>query len=328
MIVTTVGNYPKIGNGPGRATLRQSITKFQEGGLTAAELARVEDESTTEALREQAESGVDLVTDGQLRWEDPVTYLARKMDGVEITGLIRYFDSNTYYRQPVIKGALAWRAPITVRDFEFARANSPKPVKAVLPGPFTLGYLAKDEHYRDSDRLTRACAEALNAEARALQAAGAQWIQFDEPGILWDRGGLAAFRKALPALLDGLWTRVAVYTYFRDTDGGLADLLSIPVDCIGLDLVTGPKTEARLLRAKVTRPVAAGIVDARNTRRETPAGLKVRIAKLKARLGSALTAVNPHCGLEFLPREVAAEKLAALSTAAHDASAGHGRRPS
>ena len=77
----------------------------------------------------QAEAGIELVTDGQIRWEDEATYLAGAMEGVELNGLIRLFDTNTYYRQPFVEGPVKWRAPITVRDYLFAREKSSRPVK-------------------------------------------------------------------------------------------------------------------------------------------------------------------------------------------------------
>ena len=52
-----------------------------------------------------------------------------------------------YYRQPFIEGPVAWREPITVRDYQFAVEHSAKPVKAVLTGPYTLARLSVDKHY-------------------------------------------------------------------------------------------------------------------------------------------------------------------------------------
>src|SRR3990172_12184222 len=113
MIATVVGSYPKIPNLPRPARLRNAINRFDRGEMTEEELRRVEDEVTVEVLQEQAEAGLDLVTDGQIRWEDEQTYLARRLSGISLNGLIRWFDSNMYYRQPVVEGAAARREPIT-----------------------------------------------------------------------------------------------------------------------------------------------------------------------------------------------------------------------
>ena len=135
MRTTAAGSYPKIPNRPRPARLRQAIARRDRGDITAEELARVEDEVTIEVIAEQAEAGLDLVTDGQIRWDDDQTYIAQRLQGLEITGLIRYFDTNTYYRQPNVTAPVGWRQPILVRDYEFAADHSTKPVKALITGP-------------------------------------------------------------------------------------------------------------------------------------------------------------------------------------------------
>ncbi|HEY7268724.1 MAG TPA: methylcobamide--CoM methyltransferase, partial [Dehalococcoidia bacterium] len=142
MIVTAVGNYPKIPNRPRPARLRNAYARLDRGDITREEFAKVQDQVTTEALKEQADAGLDLVTDGQIRWEDEVTYLAGAMGGIEITGLIRFFDTNTFYRQPEVKGPITYKGPITVPDYQFAVQNSGRPVKPVLTGPLTLTRLS------------------------------------------------------------------------------------------------------------------------------------------------------------------------------------------
>ena len=79
MIITVVGNYPKIPNRPRPARLRNAIARLDRGEITREELAKVEDEVTIEVLKEQADAGIELVTDGQIRWEDEQTYLAGKL---------------------------------------------------------------------------------------------------------------------------------------------------------------------------------------------------------------------------------------------------------
>src|SRR3990172_1191096 len=149
MQTTVVGNYPKIPNRPRPARLRQAINR------------RDRDEVTLELIQEQAEAGVDIVTDGQVRWDDDQTYIMRALRGVEIGGLQRYLDTNTYYRQPEIVGPIAWQEPVLARDFQFAREHSPKPVKAVLTGPYTLAALSLDKHYGSREKLSIALAETL-----------------------------------------------------------------------------------------------------------------------------------------------------------------------
>jgi 5-methyltetrahydropteroyltriglutamate--homocysteine methyltransferase len=313
MIATVVGSYPKVPNKPRPARLRNAINKLDRGAITREELAQVADEVTIEVLQEQADAGLDLITDGQIRWEDEQTYIARGLKGVSINGLIRWFDSNMYYRQPVIEADVAWREPITVRDYTFAVEHSAKPVKAVLTGPYTLARLSVDRHYQSVEALAGAFAEALNQEAKALEAAGATSIQFNEPAILQHKDDYTAFAASCARVVDGLSAETALYLYFGDVEGIYPQILDLPFDLIGLDFVMGAKNEALLKRTPFTKKLGLGIIDARNTRLEQPQDIAERIKRLGDGIDPDNIHVSPSAGLEFLPREVAQEKLRLLA---------------
>src|SRR3990172_9506360 len=196
MQTTVVGNYPKIPNRPRPARLRVAINKRDRGEITDEELARIKDDVTIEVIGEQIEAGVDIVTDGQVRWDDDQTCIARRLKGIEIGSLERYLDTNTYYRQPEITGPISWQGPILVRDYQLARANSSKPVKAIVTGPYTLAALSLDKHYNSREKLTMALAEALRNEVQALAEAGAQHIQVNDPVILQSKDDAQIAAKA------------------------------------------------------------------------------------------------------------------------------------
>jgi 5-methyltetrahydropteroyltriglutamate--homocysteine methyltransferase len=309
MITTVVGSYPKIPNRPRPARLRNAISRFDRGEIAEAELHRVEDEVTIEVLEEQAEAGLDLVSDGQIRWEDEQTYLTRKLAGVSIDGLIRWFDTNMYYRQPVIEGPLAWREPVTVRDYRFAVEHSSRPVKAVLTGPYTLARLSQDEAYDSLEGCVTALAEATNQEARALQQAGASFIQFNEPAILRHKEDFPLLQAASESLLRGVDAETALYLYFGDVADIYPQVLDLPFDLIGLDFVMGEANYQLLRQSRFTKKLGLGLMDARNTRLERVEDIvdKIRVASEFAPLDRIH--VSPSAGLEFLPREVAQAKL-------------------
>lgn len=311
MIFTVVGNYPKIPNAPRPAKLRQAITRFQAGELTQTELARVEDEVTEEVMREQETVGLDLLTDGQIRWEDPATYLARGIDGFEISGLIRYFDTNVYYRQPVVRRALGWKGPILVKDLQFAKRLTAKPLKTVITGPLTLARMSRNAHYASLEALVLDLAKILHQEAIALQAAGAAWIQFDEPWLVRSKQDFPIVQRAYAVLTEGLATeRMSLYTYFGDLQGLPAEFFRLPVGGFGLDFVT-TAGNFNLLRQPwpVDKWLGGGIVDARNTRLQSAQELERAVRALTAAVPPERLHISPHCGLEFLPREVAYAKL-------------------
>jgi len=309
MITTVVGSYPKVPNRPRPARLRNAINRFDRGEITEEELHQVEDEVTVEVLKEQADAGLDLITDGQIRWEDEQTYLTRKLAGVSIDGLTRWFDTNMYYRQPVIEASLAWREPITLQDYHFAVEHSSRPVKPVLTGPYTLTRLSRNGAYDSLEGCVLALAEALNQEARALQQAGASFIQFNEPAILRHKEDLPLLRAASERLLQGVDVETAVYLYFGDVAGIYPQVLDLPFDLIGLDFVMGAANYQLLRQSPFTKKLGLGLMDARNTKLEQVEDIVDKIRLASAFVPPNRIHVSPSAGLEFLPREVAQAKL-------------------
>ncbi len=312
MQTTVVSHYPKTPNHPRPARLRNAIARLDRGEIDEDELSQVADEVTIEAIDEQIEAGLDIITDGQIRWEDEATYLARKLAGFSISGLIRYFDTNTYYRQPVVSGTVGWREPITVKDYEFAVAHSSKPVKAVLTGPYTLAALSLNEHYSDFSDLVMDTALALKQEAQALQDAGAPIIQINEPSILRRQEDYPLLQKALETVFDDINAEKALYTWFGSLNGLYPKILDLPVDTIGLDFVMGRNNFDALKRAPFTKKLGFGVVDARNTRLESADYIADQVRRISDVVPADRLYLNPSCGLEYLPRETAQAKLKRL----------------
>ena len=316
LLTTVVGHYPKIPNRPRPAKLRAAIARYEREEISQEELSRVEDEVSVEVIQEQVEAGIDIITDGQVRWEDELTYFARSLSGFSIDGLTRYFDTNTYFRQPVVEGAIAWQKPIAVEDWRFAQTHSPKAVKAVITGPYTLARLSLDHHYGDIERLTMALAEALHQEALALQKAGAPIIQVSEPAIIKYRQDFPLMKRSLEVMLEGIHVEKALYTWFGDIEGLYPQILDLPVDTIGLDFVMGPRNFAILQAGPFPKKLGFGVVDARNTRLETAEQIRDRVKEISRVVPPEGVYLNPSCGLEYLPREQAQAKLVRLAEGA------------
>ncbi|PZC47415.1 MAG: 5-methyltetrahydropteroyltriglutamate--homocysteine methyltransferase [Chloroflexi bacterium] len=311
MLTTTVGNYPKIG---GKApNLRAAKNRLDRGETSPEEVARIADEVTKEVLQEQIDAGVDLVTDGQIRWDDGQTYFARGMTGFSIKGLTRYFDNNTYYRQPVVEGKIGWSSPISTDHFTFASGNSSKPVKAILTGPYSLGRLSVLEAgYEGLGPLVLDLAEALNNEALALQKAGASIIQFDEPCILRHPEDIDLFLEASERVVRGLTVKTAVYTYFADASKVADGLLRSPFLIIGLDFASSDGNWQVVEKFPADKELGFGIVNGRNTGLETADQIAQACQRVMQHVPQDRLYVNPNSGLEYLPREKAQQKLERL----------------
>ncbi len=316
MITTVVGNYPKVAEAGYSTKLIGTMTKWQRKELSGAQLEETCREITTAVLREQEQAGLDLLTDGQIRWEDLVTPIARALNGFEINGLSRWFNNNVYYRRPILHSTPVWKSPILAEQYRFAKRATTKPVKAVLPGPYTFATVSEDRFYKKARPFALKMAEILNQEAKALAQVGAPLIQFDEPAIGFGKTDTKLAVEALNIAARDVGTKTAVSTYFGTLDGIVSALMRSAVDIVGVDVVSEPKALNVLKRTKITKELAVGCLDARNTKLESVAelhGIFRAVRKLAPRGGLY---VNPNCGLEFLPHTQALAKVKRLVEAA------------
>lgn len=318
--VTVVGSYPKPPPEGGEFRLRKTLQALDRGEASLDDLRAAQDDLVRDVLEEQASAGVELVTDGQVRWDDGQTRFAEGLEGFATTGLLRYFDTNTYFRQPVVKDRVRRHGSIVVEEFRFARDHSPAPVKAVLTGPYTLGALSVDEHYGDPEALTLDLARALNEEARDLVATGAEVVAFDEPALATipgsPPGDLRLFAAVAPALVDGVEATTVLQTYFGDVVEHGPDFFDLPFDVFALDLVAGPANREAIHEFPEGKGLQAGISDARNTRLEEADHLVATIASLAEMVPPERLWIAPSCGLEFLPREAARRTCERLAESA------------
>ena len=338
ILASILNNYPRIGDRPEEQVLRRALQDADgsEGGPGA--VGEAEDAMTRLALSEQSDAGLDLLSDGQIRWHDPVSHVARGLAGFRIEGLLRYFDTNTYYRQPAAVGPIGRERPFLVETYRFAAAAAaPRPVKAIVTGPITLARLSRDARGGGVHHLALEISSALNREILDLESAGATWIQVDEPVLarVPEDGDLA--RLTMRRLVAGLSSaRVILATSFGDATPLLPGLGGLPAAVIGLDIVTAldrrrgespvpGETAAAELGALLSNALPPdsglllGVIDGRNTRLEDPDETYERRVRpiLKTLLASRGTPPDVHLapnhGLEFLPRDTARLKMKVLA---------------
>lgn len=320
MRTTVVGSFPKISADATAPNLRNALNRFDQGRIDAEELKRVFDQTIERVIKEQEESGLDEITDGLIRWDDLTDPIARAWDGMRRGGLLRFYDNNVYYRQPQVEDTVRFR-PATAAFFVQARKLAHKPLKAVLPGPFTLASLSHDGFYGKREKLIGALAEVLHEEALALQHAGATHIQLDEPALCTAPDQLAVAKKAVARVVEGLKAATSVSVYFGKVDAALArGLFSLPVARLGVDCVSKPgNLDAVLAAYDGSKDVVLGLIDARNTKMESLDALRVMLDRAAGRIPAERLWLSPSCGLEFLPHDRALAKLRLLTEAARQA---------
>ena len=285
-------------------------------------LEQAQDDATLLAIRDQERAGLDIITDGEARRESYSNRFATALEGVDVdnpgTALDRSGHPNPV---PRVVGPVARKHPVQVRDVRFLRANTSRPVKVTVPGPFTMSQQAQNDFYDDDGELALAYAGAVHDEIADLFAAGADIVQIDEPYMQARPGKAREF--GLPALgraLDGITGTTAVHICFgyaaiiHDRPSAysfLPELSAAPCDQISIE--TGQSgIDTAVLRRLPGKTIILGVIDLDDESVETPETIAARIRRaLPYKRADELVAA-PDCGMKYLPRDSAYGKLESL----------------
>jgi len=311
LLTANTGSYPKIGSSPERQQHREAYARWERGELTDEEFEKIQREVIKEVIEEQVRAGLDMVTDGQIRWADPVSHFTRRLGGCELNGLLRYFDTNFYFRQPVVREKPVIMEPVARAEYMIAKRLSPVTVKQVITGPYTLAKLSINKAGVDFHTLLKWFAEVVAQEIHALSRLGRCFIQIDEPAILRHPEELNLFEEAIGEICaEKRRSKIYLYTYFGDASPFLDAFEKLPVDGVGLDFTYSPRLASILGgRGFGKEAVGLGVIDGRNTRLESSREILPLLKRVLSGVEADILYLNPSCGLEFLPREVAFQKL-------------------
>lgn len=310
------GSFPRIGAAPDEQVLRRTIAQRDRGEKTDADVRAAEDHMVSLALADQRDAGIDVVTDGLIRWQDPVSHLAGKLGGVRISGLLRYFDTNFYFRQPVVYEKVKRKSPLVVDEFEWAAQRSAQPVKSVLTGPYTLTRLSlRNGEAGKPDVVLMSYAEALGGEVHDLAAAGARLIQIDEPALVRHAEDSRAAYEALRlvAAKKGR-AELALAIYFGNATPFYPALQDMPFDALILDFTYSPKLSEVVECEGSTKALGFGLLDGRNTRLEDQVEVTRQLERMLSHVKAECSYLTTSCGLEYLPRDRARLKLRHLAS--------------
>src|SRR6185295_15811250 len=136
-------------------------------------------------LKEQEDSGIDIVTDGEQSRIHFVHGFLERIDGIDWAKKTKMGIRNNRYEAevPTVTGPVKRRGPVHSDDVKFARAHTSHKLKFTMPGPMTICDTIADAHYGRRADMAMAFAKVLNQEARELADLGADVIQFDEPAF-------------------------------------------------------------------------------------------------------------------------------------------------
>jgi len=337
LLTTVVGSYPQ----PDWLVDRQVLGSRLPPRVRAREIWRVapefleqaQDDATIVAIRDMERAGIDIVTDGEIRRESYSNRFATALEGMDLdhpgTALDRTGHPNPV---PRVVGSIKRTRPVEKRDVEFLRANTDRPIKATLPGPFTMSQQAQDDHYHDEEALAMALAEAVNEEVQDLFAAGADVVQLDEPYLQARPEKAERFAiKAINRALDGIEGTTALHTCFgyahvvHNRPNGypfLEPLADTAAKQISLESAQ-QSVDLGVLRSLGGKTLIVGVIDlSDDSLVEDQATVVTRIRKALEFVDPQRLIVAPDCGMKYLPREKAFAKLLAMTRAASQVRAG------
>jgi methionine synthase II (cobalamin-independent) len=277
------------------------------GGNGDAELARV--------LREQAEAGLDLITDGQLGWADAITPPFADLAGMRLGPSTTRAGIPGQFRQPIVQARLRRHRPLCVAAYRRAAALSERPLKVVLAGPHTLAHAAEiaTTAYRSAAHLADELSAIIAQEATALADAGAPALQIDEPLILSRPGDMRQLRALLEPIYDAAAGRMQVFvaTYGADAAPLYAQLNSLPADVIAVDCANRSALADVIAQTGSGKPLALGVVDD-SPAVEDVAALARQCERLLRHYVHDTLWLQPASGLARLDSDQARAKIAAL----------------
>ncbi|MWV40654.1 5-methyltetrahydropteroyltriglutamate--homocysteine methyltransferase [Natrialba sp. INN-245] len=285
------------------------------GGETE-EIEAVYDRARAEILSTQRAAGVDLLVEGQYRWDDMLTHVLSVNENVETAGIVRYYDNNNFYREPVVVDDLEPSGDVAA-ELEAAAAFADGTLQAVLPGPYSLAKLATDDHYGDDAEFLAALGELLAGEANAFPDVEALILLEPSLGVT-NPDDPTRVREALETVADAVDAPVVVHTYWGTLEADLyATVLDADVDAVGFDLVTAEESARSLVSEHGTPDsVALGVVDGQNTRVESAEEIRATVDGFVEAAGDLETVcVTANTGLFYLPTNRFEAKLEALGRA-------------
>ncbi len=326
---STAGSLPKP------SWLAEPETLWSPWKLKGEELLAGKQDALLLSLQDQEKAGIDIISDGEQTRQHFVTTFIEHLSGVDFENrktmkIRKRYDASV----PTVVSDISRKKSVFVDDASFLRQHTDKTIKWALPGPMTMIDTLYDAHYKNREKLAEEFAKALNQEAKELEAVGVDIIQFDEPAfnVFFDdvkEWGIAMLEKAT----EGLKCETAVHicygygikanTEWKKTLGSewrqyeqiFPMLQKSNIDIISLECHNSrvPLDLVELIRGK---KVMLGAIDVANNIIETPEEVAITLRKALEFVETNKLYPCTNCGMAPLSRQVARDKLKALSAGA------------
>jgi 5-methyltetrahydropteroyltriglutamate--homocysteine methyltransferase len=284
------------------------------GKISPADLEAAFRSDLAALARLQSDAGLSFLVDGQLNWQDLFRPFSELFAGIQLGGLTRWFDNNTFYRKPIIAGKTKFSNVNIEAYFRSSLLPASTPKKAILPGPFTFAVMSENGVYESLADLVDDIAHELRQTVEVLCRAGYGYFQFSEPCLgvsSRTKSELEIAKHAFEVCAKPVSAKTSLQTYFGDAGPVVHALLDFPVDCLGLDFYATSLDS--LPEYSFEKELGCGCIDGRNSLLESPADVAKFIKKVREKVEPRGMSICTNCDLEFLPYPVAEKKVRALS---------------
>jgi 5-methyltetrahydropteroyltriglutamate--homocysteine methyltransferase len=303
LLTTSVGSFGKPDY------LQKARNEYAAGKLDKAELDRLTLQATKEVIELQERLGMDILVHGEMERGDMVAYFAEEFPAMHIGGLVRSYG-NRYYHKPVIDGELHWDRPVSVDMWKYAQSLTSKPVKGMLTGPYTMVEWSFDEHYPSRRDAVLAMADVIRQEAEALDAAGAKYIQIDEPAVSTRFEDIALANEAMGIVTQNLKAKTITHICYGDFAPAYDELVKMPVDQFDLEMANSDYDLIDIMKRKgFNAEIGLGVLDVHTHKVETVEEVVKGIKMALGILPPEKIYVDPDCGLKTRTWDEAEAKI-------------------
>ncbi|WP_219192149.1 5-methyltetrahydropteroyltriglutamate--homocysteine S-methyltransferase [Bacillus paralicheniformis] len=229
---TTIGSFPQT------AEVRSARQKWRKKEWSDEQYEVFIQKETKKWIDIQEDLGLDVLVHGEFERTDMVEYFGEKLGGFAFTkyAWVQSYGSRCV-RPPVIYGDVEFKEPMTVKETVYAQSLTSKKVKGMLTGPVTILNWSFARYDLPRKEIAFQIAQALRKEVEALEKAGIQIIQVDEPALReglplkerdWDeylKWAAEAFRLSTSSVEDTTQIHTHMcYSNFEDIVDTIEDL--------------------------------------------------------------------------------------------------------
>ena len=327
---TIAGSLPKP------AWLAEPEKLWPKWQAEGAALTAAKEDAALLWLKTQEDAGIDIVTDGEQFRIHFVHGFMEHLAGIDWAKKTQMGIRNNRYvvDVPTVTGAISRKRPVHKDEVRFTRAHTRHKLKFTLPGPMTICDTIADQHYGRRADMAMAFAKVLNEEARELEAAGVDVIQFDEPAFNVFMDDVKAWGvAALEVAAAGLKCTTAVHICYgygieannkwketlgqewRQYDEIFPALNNSKIQQVSLEC-QGSKVPISLIKHLSDKQILVGCIDVASKTVETPEQVAATLREAMKYADASRIQACTNCGLAPLPRDIAAGTLAALGAGA------------